>query len=57
MYFHINSLIHNVYISGHTSKENRVVLLLSYLLTCDHFVKVCIKRLKFDKLDPSLIIS
>ena len=36
-----------MYTSGHTSGEkSHVVFLLKYLLTCDHFVKVCIKGLK-----------
>ena len=38
----LTSLMHNVY-KGHTfGEENNLVL----LLTCDHFVKLCIKRVK-----------
>ena len=41
-----NDLIHNVYEVVTLPEKHNVVLLLKYLHTCDHFVKVCIKRLK-----------
>ena len=39
----INPLMHNVYKWSHFRRKNH--LLLKYLLTCDYFVKVCIKGL------------
>ena len=39
--------MHNVYkVVTLPEKKNLAVLLLKYLFTCDHFVKVCIKRVK-----------
>ena len=41
----LNPLMHNCTQSGRTSVEKGFFLLLKYLLTCDHFMKVCIKGL------------
>ena len=44
-------------VSGHTSGEkSHVVLLLKYLFTCDHFVKVRIKELNVKRESKGTIL-
>ena len=43
--FFLTTLMHNVYKVVTLQEKSYVVLVLKYLLTCDHFVKVFVKGL------------